>query len=308
MKFGFNLSIIKSLIIGGKSISDIVKDRTESIEAKEKEKKESIEKKENELKDLCKKDKKDLTPRDIKRMKELQKEVDVEDFLTNKELKAFADATGYTPKRDVSNIDDDYDLTPEEKQDELHELLKKKPDELTQKQKARLKKSFREDALIDLRIGRAQLFLSVSPSSGCFEKPVIYAKQNGGNPRLPASISKVKMQPPLHMFSGLVILCRRRVFNLNNHTIGFFHVFRQLPEESRTKPRSAMLLVNSIIVKKVLSPLPQEKSVSQNLFPFKKPITVIGLHLPGNPHHFQRLKLHRRKILYKTRMVKLFNH
>lgn len=127
-------------LLGGKTISDIVKDRTESHEAKEKEKKEAQDKKEQEVKDIVKKDKKDLTPRDIKRLKELQKDVDVEEFLTNKELKAFSDATGYTPKRDVSSVDDDYDLTPEEKQEELHELLKKKPDELTQKQKARLKK------------------------------------------------------------------------------------------------------------------------------------------------------------------------
>lgn len=127
-------------LLGGKTISDFMKDKMNDKESKEKEKKEAIEKKEQEVKDLCKKDKKDLTPRDIKRMKELQKEVDVEEFLTNKELKSFADATGYTPKRDVSNIDADDDLTPDEKGEELHKILKKKAGELTPKDKDRLKK------------------------------------------------------------------------------------------------------------------------------------------------------------------------
>ena len=127
-------------LLGGKSVSDFMKEKMTDKESKEKEKKEAIEKKEQEVKDLCKKDKKDLTPRDIKRMKELQKEVDVEEFLTNKELKSFADATGYTPKRDVSNIDADDDLTPDEKGEELHKILKKKAGELTPKDKARLKK------------------------------------------------------------------------------------------------------------------------------------------------------------------------
>ena len=127
-------------LLGGKTVSDFMKDKMADKKEKDKEKKEAIEKKEQELKDLCKKDKKDLTPRDIKRMKELQKEVDVEEFLTNKELKSFADATGYTPKRDVSNIDADDDLTPEDKQKEIKSILKKKPGELTPKDKARLKK------------------------------------------------------------------------------------------------------------------------------------------------------------------------
>ena len=138
---GSNGGIIGSLL-GGKTISEFIKSREEKSENDKKEKKEKVEKKENEVKDLLKKNKSDLTPRDIKRLKELQSDsdVDVEEFLTNKELKAFADATGYKPKRDISNIDADDDLTPDEKQDELHDLLKKKPGELTQKQKARLKK------------------------------------------------------------------------------------------------------------------------------------------------------------------------
>jgi hypothetical protein len=126
-------------ILGASTLSEFLNKKKEDSDKKKKEKDEEISKKEDEMKNLLKKDKKDLTQRDIKRLKELQKDrdIDVEDFLTKKELKALSETTGYTPKQDISDADDD--LSPEEKLTELKGLLKKKPADLTQKEKNRIK-------------------------------------------------------------------------------------------------------------------------------------------------------------------------
>ena len=71
-------------------------------EIEERRKKEEKEKKEEEVRALLQKDPDDLTGREVKRLKELQNDsdIDVEDFLTQKEYKKLLSITGETKKEE----------------------------------------------------------------------------------------------------------------------------------------------------------------------------------------------------------------
>ena len=75
-------------------------------ETEERRKKEEIEKKESETRTLLQKDPDDLTGREVKRLKELQSDsdIDLEDFLTMKEYKKLLSIIGEPKKEEPSEM------------------------------------------------------------------------------------------------------------------------------------------------------------------------------------------------------------